>query len=63
MRGVLNVSELNLRRFERSLVIRPLRLSDWDSVVVLQEKCFPKMGCWTKEQFDSQLSIFPEGQI
>jgi predicted amidohydrolase/ribosomal protein S18 acetylase RimI-like enzyme len=63
LRRVLIVSELNLRRFERNLVIRPLRLSDWDSVVVLQEKCFPKMGAWTKEQFDSQLGTFPEGQI
>ena len=32
-------------------------------MVALQEKCFPKMGPWTKEQFDSQLAIFPEGQI
>ena len=57
------MSELNLRRFEKSLKVRRLRLSDWGSVGALQEKCFPKMGPWTKGQFESQLAIFPDGQL
>jgi predicted amidohydrolase/GNAT superfamily N-acetyltransferase len=45
------------------VAVRPLRLDDWDSVVVLEGRCFPGMETWTKEQFASQLAIFPEGQL
>ena len=44
-------------------MVRPLRPDDWDSVVALEQRCFPGMETWSKEQFDSQLAIFPEGQI
>src|SRR5258708_912449 len=55
--------KINLKKFEKNLVVRPLRLADYDGVVELQRKCFPGMDPWTKEQFASQLRIFPEGQI
>ena len=29
----------------------------------LQQRCFPAIEPWTREQFDSQLAIFPEGQL
>jgi predicted amidohydrolase/ribosomal protein S18 acetylase RimI-like enzyme len=54
---------VNLKKFERHLLVRPLRSDDWPSVVALEQRCFPGMETWTKEQFDSQLAIFPEGQI
>jgi predicted amidohydrolase len=57
------MSALNLRKFERNLVVRPLRASDWDEVLALQQKCFPGMESWKRDQFESQLAIFPEGQI
>ena len=34
-----------------------------DEVVELQELCFPGMPTWKKEQIESQLNIFPQGQI
>ena len=55
--------KINLKKFEKNLVVRPLQLSDWEGVVALQTRCFPGMDPWTKEQFESQLKIFPEGQI
>src|SRR5689334_3950730 len=55
--------KLNLKKFEKNLVVRPLRPADWESVVALQEKCFPGMQPWTQPQFMSQLAIFPEGQL
>jgi len=55
--------KINLKKFEKNLVVRHLRLSDWEGVVALQELCFPGMEPWSKEQFESQLKIFPEGQI
>lgn len=55
--------KLDLKRFEKNLVMRPLRLGDFEEVVALQLVCFPGMATWTREQFQSQLSVFPEGQI
>lgn len=57
------MSKINLKKFEKNLVVRALRLSDWESVVALQTRCFPGMESWSKEQFESQLKVFPEGQI
>jgi predicted amidohydrolase/ribosomal protein S18 acetylase RimI-like enzyme len=55
--------KLNLKKFEKSLVVRPLRPADWPNVQALQKRCFPNMEPWTHEQFLSQLAIFSEGQI
>jgi predicted amidohydrolase/ribosomal protein S18 acetylase RimI-like enzyme len=57
------MSALNLRHFEKNLIVRPLRAADWEDVLALQRRCFPGMEPWTREHFDSQLRIFPEGQI
>jgi predicted amidohydrolase/ribosomal protein S18 acetylase RimI-like enzyme len=49
--------------FERKLRLRKLRKADFDRIVEMQLACFPRMKPWTKEQFESQIDIFPEGQI
>jgi predicted amidohydrolase/GNAT superfamily N-acetyltransferase len=53
----------DLKDFERKVSVRLLRREDYDQVVELQHACFPGMKPWTREQFDSQLTLFPEGQI
>ncbi|HVV86755.1 MAG TPA: bifunctional GNAT family N-acetyltransferase/carbon-nitrogen hydrolase family protein [Kofleriaceae bacterium] len=45
------------------LVLRGLRKPDFEAVVSLQQRCFPAIDPWTREQFESQLAIFPEGQL
>jgi predicted amidohydrolase/ribosomal protein S18 acetylase RimI-like enzyme len=57
------VGRLNLKTFEKRLKVRPLRMTDWEAFQVLQGRCFPGMEVTTREQFDSQLERFPEGQI
>jgi predicted amidohydrolase len=52
-----------LTEYEWNLVLRPLRLEDFDDIVRLQSRCFPGMKTWTREQIASQISIFPAGQI
>ncbi len=42
---------------------RPLELSDYPKLLELQAKCFPDMDPTTKDQFESQLYQFQEGQI
>lgn len=48
---------------DQKLIVRNIRMDDYDQIVALQEKCFPGMKPWTREQLSSQLSIFPQGQI
>src|SRR5207249_2230626 len=48
---------------EKKIRVRPLRLSDYDAIVDMQRLCFPKLDPTTREQFESQLRTFPEGQI
>jgi predicted amidohydrolase/ribosomal protein S18 acetylase RimI-like enzyme len=57
------MTRINLKKFEKTIVLRPLQRSDWEDVVALEKSCFPGMDSWSKEQFESQLKIFPEGQI
>ncbi|HUQ03769.1 MAG TPA: carbon-nitrogen hydrolase family protein [Kofleriaceae bacterium] len=45
------------------LVVRTLRKTDLKAVQDIQKKSFPTIDAWTKEQFESQLNIFPEGQL
>lgn len=55
--------ELDLKEFERSIQVRPLRMDDFDVLAEMQRKCFPGMATWSREQLKSQLDIFPEGQL
>jgi predicted amidohydrolase/ribosomal protein S18 acetylase RimI-like enzyme len=57
------MTKINLKRFEKNLKVRPLSAADYEGVIALQQRCFPGMESWTREQFDSRLRIFPEGQI
>lgn len=57
------MAELDLKTFERSIRVRILTEADYEDVVRLQEKSFPGMKPWTREQFLSQIGTFPEGQI
>jgi predicted amidohydrolase/ribosomal protein S18 acetylase RimI-like enzyme len=55
--------KLDLKAFERRIRIRPLEIGDFDNLVRLQEACFPGMVPWKREQIESQLDHFPEGQM
>ncbi len=57
------MKKIDLKEFEKNIILRQLTESDYESVVSMQLKCFPHMKSWSKEQFSSQISIFPEGQI
>jgi predicted amidohydrolase/ribosomal protein S18 acetylase RimI-like enzyme len=57
------MTKLDLKTFERKLRVRPLKSSDFERVVEMQLACFPAMKPWSREQFESQLELFPEGQL
>src|SRR3990170_14341 len=56
------MDESELKQFEQ-LRLRNLRIEDFDALVALQLDCFPGMKPWRREQIESQLAIFPEGQF
>ncbi|MFT7642675.1 MAG: putative amidohydrolase/ribosomal protein S18 acetylase RimI-like enzyme [Pirellulaceae bacterium] len=54
---------LDLKEFEWKTAVRPLTIDDFDALVAMAEKCFPGMESWGRDQIESQLAIFPEGQL
>lgn len=57
------MKKLNLKDFEKEIILRRLRREDYEAVKEMQLACFPGMLPWTVEQFESQLKLFPEGQM
>ncbi len=48
---------------ESLVTLRPWEESDYDAICTLQLACFPDMKPWTRAQFDSMRTVFPDGQI
>ncbi|MCO6454596.1 MAG: GNAT family N-acetyltransferase [Pirellulaceae bacterium] len=57
------MDKLNLQDYEWKIVVRPLTMDDFDALVAMQQRCFPGMKPWSRQQIESQLQIFPEGQL
>lgn len=57
------MNTIDLKEFENNIVVRQIRMEDFEKITALQLKCFPGMLPWQKEQIESQLNQFPEGQI
>jgi predicted amidohydrolase/ribosomal protein S18 acetylase RimI-like enzyme len=56
-------AKVRLKDFEKRVVLRKLRSEDFDQLVAMQAACFPGMKTWTREQLDSQLRMFSDGQL
>ena len=54
---------LDLAEYEWNIEVRPITVDDFDAIVEMQQRCFPGMKPWSREQIESQLEIFPKGQI
>ena len=54
---------IDLSEFETHVRVRPMRIEDYPRIVELAEACFPGMKPWLEEQIESQLALFPEGQL
>lgn len=57
--------EFGQKSNKHKLELRFLRASDYEAVRKIMEQVFSKAfdGAWTKEEFERQITIFPEGQI
>lgn len=54
---------LDLTEYELKTHVRQLTLDDYDALVEMATVCFPGMQAWSRDQIQSQLEIFPEGQL
>ena len=57
------MTKIDLKNFEKQIKLRLLKKEDYEDIVNLQKQCFPGMKPWKKEQFDSLIDIFQDGQI
>ncbi|RFU60684.1 bifunctional GNAT family N-acetyltransferase/carbon-nitrogen hydrolase family protein [Bacillus sp. V59.32b] len=57
------MTKLDLHKFEKIMEIRNLKHGDIDQIIAMQAVCFPGMSPWKREQLESHLEIFPEGQF
>jgi len=55
--------KLRLEDFEQKIRVRSLTMEDYPALVDMQLGCFPGMDPWSREQIESQIRTFPEGQI
>ncbi|MFJ7745462.1 GNAT family N-acetyltransferase [Peribacillus sp. NPDC097295] len=54
---------LDLHKFEKIMEIRNMKPGDIDEIIAMQATCFPGMDPWKRDQLESHLEIFPEGQF
>ncbi len=57
------MTKVDLKLFEKNIIVRQLTKADFQEVVELQKKCFPGMKPSSQKEFESLLDIFPEGQF
>lgn len=61
--GAPGGGNLRLRDFERQIRLRQIVSEDYGALVDMQRRCFPGMLPWERDQIESQLEHFPEGQL
>jgi predicted amidohydrolase/ribosomal protein S18 acetylase RimI-like enzyme len=54
---------LDLARFETRIRVRNTTPEDFEAIIALQEKCFPGMRPWSKEQLAGHVAAFRQGQF
>lgn len=57
------MDQKQLEEYEWKTVVRPLKIEDFEQLIEMQQLCFPGMDPWEKSQIESQLQLFPDGQI
>lgn len=48
---------------EQRIVLRQIRKEDYEAIRDMALRCFPGMQPWKREQIESQIDMFPEGQL
>ncbi|GGH73795.1 putative amidohydrolase/ribosomal protein S18 acetylase RimI-like enzyme [Pullulanibacillus pueri] len=57
------MAKLDISKYEKKMELRNIKMEDIDDILELQKRCFPGMDPWKRDQLESHLKIFPEGQF
>lgn len=57
------MKKINPKTFEKNILLRPLRMEDYEQLECVSRLCYPKLRPWNRDELESQISIFPEGQL
>ncbi len=57
------MARIDLEDFETRIRVRPMRMEDYPELVKMQALCFADMETWERDQIESQIQHFPEGQL
>lgn len=57
------MSETDMSKYEKKIIVRNIRHNDIDDIMELWKRCFVGMEPWKREQLESHIGIFPEGQF
>ncbi|MED1202614.1 bifunctional GNAT family N-acetyltransferase/carbon-nitrogen hydrolase family protein [Heyndrickxia acidicola] len=57
------MTEQDMSKYEKKITVRNTRMEDIDDIMKLWKRCFSGMEPWKKEQLQSHIRIFPEGQF
>ena len=61
--GMISTDKNIHEEYEYNIVLRPMKLEDYPAICAMQDRCFPGMQTWQRAQVESQLQVFPEGQL
>ncbi|MCB0339913.1 MAG: GNAT family N-acetyltransferase, partial [Bdellovibrionales bacterium] len=61
--NTISQEPIDLDEFQSKIEVRNVTMADYADLIKLQSECFPGMAVWSREQIESQLTVFPEGQF
>ena len=57
------MSDTDMSKYEKKIVLRNIQIKDIDEIMKLWSRCFFGMEPWRRDQLESHIKIFPEGQF
>ena len=57
------MNKVNIKDLQTNIILREIKIEDYEEIVKLQKACFPKMEPWSKDELKSHVLKFPEGQL
>ncbi|HSR50265.1 MAG TPA: GNAT family N-acetyltransferase [Acidobacteriota bacterium] len=57
------MAKIDVSSFESEVEVRPMRPDDFEQVRTLHRRCLPHDKAWTRQEIESHLDHFPQGQL
>ncbi|HSR67609.1 MAG TPA: GNAT family N-acetyltransferase [Acidobacteriota bacterium] len=57
------MKKIDLAAFESEIEVRQMRRDDFEQIRALHQECLPHDSRWQRQELESQLEQFPEGQL